>query len=149
MNSFKRELNSLEDTTQLARELATQLKPRQIILLEGPLGVGKTQFVRALIEVLNESSANINEVCSPSFSIHNVYQTTQGEVDHLDLYRLQNEDELESTGFWDLFSKEQGLVLIEWPHLLDIRMLPRGWNQIRFIFSFNSQDKRSVEFRTN
>ncbi len=150
MISPKYELNSLLDTVQLARELVVTFGSRQILLLEGPVGVGKTQFVKALVEeVLGlDTTSNVNsglgEVCSPSFSIHNVYQANGLEVDHLDFYRVQSEDELESTGFWDLFSKKRGLIIIEWSDLIDSQMLPRNWNQTKIVFSFLGPDRRQA-----
>ena len=72
---------------------------RQIILLQGPLGVGKTFWVQAVIQALGGSG-----VSSPSFSVIQSYKVQKRQnVYHVDLYRLQGDDDLESTGFWDLF----------------------------------------------
>ncbi|MCC7405003.1 MAG: tRNA (adenosine(37)-N6)-threonylcarbamoyltransferase complex ATPase subunit type 1 TsaE [Bdellovibrionales bacterium] len=103
-------------------ELVPSLGKREVLLLTGPVGVGKTQLVRFLVEALGARQA-----CSPSFAIHNSYQVARGTVDHVDLYRLENDDDLESTGFWELFAQPEGLILIEWADRLDPEYLPPGW----------------------
>ncbi len=137
------ELSSLADLDQLiaivTREQKNQKRNRLVVLLEGKMGAGKTTFVSRLVESLGS-----NEACSPSFAIHNQYQTPNGLIDHLDLFRIQGEDELESTGFWDLFSQKEGLILIEWADLLDVKLLPRTWPKLRFRFSIEGE-RRWVE----
>ena len=108
---------------------------RALLLLEGPMGVGKTQFTKFLLEALGS-----NDAVSPSFALHNSYETSRGEVDHLDLYRLESADDLESIGFWDLFESDERLILIEWPERLSefgVRQdLPRAWKKLTLTFSF-------------
>lgn len=141
------ELSSLADLDQLialvtrvvTRVQNEQKRNRLVILLEGRMGAGKTTFVSRLVESLGSS-----EACSPSFAIHNQYQTPEGVIDHLDLFRVQSEDELESTGFWDLFSQKDGLILIEWADLLETKLLPRTWPKLRLRFILEG-DRRRVE----
>lgn len=83
---------------------------KQILLFEGEMGAGKTQAIRFLCELLGMQE----EVASPTFAIHHHYKGKIRDLDHVDLYRLTNEDELESSGFWDLLSSQEGLIAIEW-----------------------------------
>lgn len=102
-----------------------QLAERQIILLQGEMGAGKTQSVLWLAERLGAHDA-----ASPSFALHNIYAIggDQPVIDHFDLFRLRDDEDLESTGFWDVFSKSEGLVIIEWPERLSIDELPPNWS---------------------
>jgi tRNA threonylcarbamoyladenosine biosynthesis protein TsaE len=102
-----------------------QISERQIILLRGEMGTGKTQSVLWLAE-----SLGAHDAASPSFALHNIYAIggDRAIIDHFDLFRLHDGDDLESTGFWDVFAKESGLVIIEWPERLAIGELPPQWN---------------------
>lgn len=117
-------LNSPADLEQVVHDLRVLFKTRTLLLLEGPVGAGKTELVKALTR-----SMNLAESASPSFAIHHRY----GNMDHVDLYRLQNEDDLESTGFWDLFGQEDGLVVIEWSDRLNQELLPLNWSKIKVV----------------
>jgi tRNA threonylcarbamoyladenosine biosynthesis protein TsaE len=122
---------SVAELQEWTDELKSEMNDQQIILLEGPMGVGKTQFTRCYLRSLNS-----DEVTSPSYAIHNHYETEWGDVEHLDLYRLEDEEDLESTGFWDLFSRDKSLIIIEWADRLDFTALPKTWSlwlvQMRF-----------------
>jgi tRNA threonylcarbamoyladenosine biosynthesis protein TsaE len=102
---------------------------KTIVLLEGNLGAGKTELVRQYLLM-----HAFNGVMSPTFSIINQYQVKESEVTHVDLYRTENEQEVESSGFWELFSAEQGLVFIEWSSKLGegdpSKNFPKGWQII-------------------
>lgn len=116
-----------------------------IMLLHGPMGVGKTQFTKFLLEALGS-----NETVSPSFALHNSYETAHGIVDHLDLYRLESADDLESIGFWDLFDADRGFVILEWSERLkefglDFA-LPRIWKKLNVTLAFGANaDERMIE----
>jgi tRNA threonylcarbamoyladenosine biosynthesis protein TsaE len=101
-----------------------KFQPRQILLLRGEVGSGKTQSVLWLAERFGAHDA-----ASPSFALHNVYAIggDRPVIDHFDLYRLRDTEDLESTGFWDVFAKNEGLVIIEWPENLNIDHLPTQW----------------------
>ena len=137
------DISSLEKLRQAINLEVPTFSDKQIILLEGPLGSGKTQTARYIIEELGGG-----EICSPSFAIHNIYQTERGEVDHIDLYRLEDGDDIESTGFWDLFEKPKGLILIEWANYLQEDMIPIYWDRLRFKFEFKSENARSLNIES-
>ena len=108
------------------QKIIKKLKPETFVLLSGNLGVGKTFFVQTVIRLLGGE-----KVFSPTYSLINNYQTKSFEkVYHVDLYRLKDDEDLESTGFWDLFN-DKALVFIEWADRLNLSRLPLEWKKIQ------------------
>lgn len=106
-----------------SRELSKKFQNRQIVLLEGTLGAGKTQLVKTLVRQLGGSESS-----SPTYSLINEYQLKDSLAYHVDLYRIKGEEDLESVGFWDLFEAEKAILFIEWPSRLKLSHLPMDWN---------------------
>ena len=107
---FQYKSDAPEKTAELARRLAGVLQPGTVICLDGDLGAGKTLFVQNLAAGLGVKG----EVTSPTFNLMNVYEDGRLPVFHFDLYRLEQEYELEEIGFYDYADTPDGLVLIEW-----------------------------------
>lgn len=99
--------HSLEDTERIAKEIAATLSGKEVIAMKGGLGAGKTTFTRGLVSAFGVDSG----VHSPTFAIVNEYHGTV-PVYHFDMYRVTDEDDLYSTGFYDYLGK--GLIIIEW-----------------------------------
>ncbi|ADC89568.1 protein of unknown function UPF0079 [Thermocrinis albus DSM 14484] len=99
-----------EDTKRIAGELAKHLKGNEVICLVGDLGAGKTTFVKGLAEAMGIREGY--QVRSPTFSLIHQYPTTQGNIFHVDLYRVDYLDLEEVLG--------EGLVVIEWPKDMSI-----------------------------
>lgn len=97
-----------DDTRQLAARFGHQLREGDIVALTGPLGAGKTTFVRGLLYGLGY----LGRVRSPTFTLINSYDTVP-PVHHADLYRLNTPDELIALGIDDL-RETGGILLIEW-----------------------------------
>lgn len=121
----------------------------QVVLLNGPMGVGKTRFVQLVCDLLNAEASS-----SPSFAIHNEYGLPEGEtIDHLDLYRVESDSDLESTGFWDLFEKNQGMIFIEWAERLgDHPRFSKRWKVTTIDLKYSnsdSQTERVISVREN
>ena len=116
--NFKEELftSSVFDTEQIGRELAQKISadsslPRFIALF-GDLGVGKTAFVRGFTEIFAPNA----RVKSPTFALVNEYKpSSKGSpsIFHFDMYRINDEDELYSIGFFD-YLERNGIALVEW-----------------------------------
>ncbi|WP_102223907.1 tRNA (adenosine(37)-N6)-threonylcarbamoyltransferase complex ATPase subunit type 1 TsaE [Acidimangrovimonas sediminis] len=107
-------LPSPEATAALARRLAPALKPGDVLLLEGPIGAGKTHFARALIQAL---LAEPEDVPSPTFTLVQTYETADGaEIWHADLYRLTDPSEVMELGLDAAF--DSAICLVEWPDRL-------------------------------
>ncbi len=127
----------LESFHQAALEAAKYFSSRSVVALSGPLGAGKTEFVRTVAK-----SRGFQDMASPTFAIHHRYQGFSLSIDHLDLYRLENEDELETTGFWDFFSEPEGLIFIEWPERMDLSHIPLDWDLFRLEIQSGTQGEQ-------
>lgn len=106
-------LSTLRATKALAAKVARTLKGREILLLSGDLGTGKTTFVRYLAEALG---INTGWVSSPSFTLVQRYPPSTGgfAVTHIDLYRVGRPEDLEGLGLDDILASDD-LVIVEWP----------------------------------
>lgn len=110
---LKKATESAEDTEAVGEELALLLKdtpslPR-FIAMYGDLGVGKTAFVRGFARVLAPGST----VKSPTFALVNEYGSKKSPVYHFDMYRIIDDDDLYSTGFYDYLSSN-AFCIVEW-----------------------------------
>lgn len=117
---------SLQKISEVVQDIQSRLQPGSLLLLEGEVGSGKTEFLKELM-----SFYGISEVASPTFSLHHRYHSSKGiDFVHVDLYRIQSEDDLESTGFWDLFQNQNEILLIEWANLISNEAWPLGWKKV-------------------
>lgn len=101
-------LDSELATGELGRTIAAMVRRGDMICLSGPLGVGKTALARAILAALGHRG----EVPSPTFAIVQPYEVLDPPTWHVDLYRIEDEGELDELG---LDEAEQGLLLVEWP----------------------------------
>lgn len=112
-------------TEALGKLLGRHAADGDVFCLTGDLGAGKTLLSRGVAEALGVSS---EDVTSPTFAIMNVYQGTELEVRHFDLYRLNRPEELEDIGFEE-YAGGDGVTLIEWAELFS-EQLPEEYLQI-------------------
>src|SRR5690242_14010762 len=103
--------HSAEDTTELGRRLAADLKPGTVVLLRGDLGAGKTTMVKGIAEGFK--AANAEDVTSPTFTLIHEYRGPEVTLYHIDLYRIDTQRELDTLALDDLMSP-QSILLIEW-----------------------------------
>ena len=95
IKSDKIELSSEKNTEELAAKFLNKIKPGDIIFLYGEIGVGKTTFVRYLVNKFQkENKLEITEVTSPTFNLLSEYQINQIKISHYDLFRLKTSDEI-------------------------------------------------------
>ncbi|BDG75319.1 tRNA (adenosine(37)-N6)-threonylcarbamoyltransferase complex ATPase subunit type 1 TsaE [Roseomonas fluvialis] len=107
------DLPDLSATHALAARLAGLLRAGDAVLLEGPLGAGKSEFARAVLRAASGDPAL--EVPSPTFTLVQSYDLPAGQAHHFDLYRLDGPAGLDELG-WD--EAREGIVLVEWPERL-------------------------------
>lgn len=130
---------SENETISFATKLASKLKSKDIIILSGDLGAGKTRFTKGILEYFNLSS----EVSSPTFTIVNEYIAPNINIYHFDLYRLSSIDEFEAIGGEEYFNN--GLCIIEWGELLE-PILPE--NYIKITFNMLDENSRQLCIET-
>ena len=138
----KIDISSEETTKELAKDLTHYLKGGEIVYLYGEMGVGKTTFVRHLINQFQKNkNLHITEVTSPTFNLLNEYDINDLVIKHYDLFRLKDESEIKNL---DLFENNQSTItLIEWPQLISKN---KSIKTIDLIFSYeNELNNRSVK----
>ena len=95
----------------LAKELAHHLQPGDRVLLEGPMGVGKTTFTRSLLVGLGVIQPPEG---SPTFALAHEYDAPVGGVVHIDFYRIRDESEIEDAGIYSYYWERNLIVISEW-----------------------------------
>ena len=141
--SDKIELSSEKNIEELAGKFLNKIKPGDIIFLYGEIGVGKTTFVRYLVNKFKkENKLEITEVTSPTFNLLSEYQINQIKINHYDLFRLKSSEEINNL---DLFGdSKNSITLIEWPQM--IKEKPKNLIELFFEYEKNHQT-RSIQIK--
>jgi tRNA threonylcarbamoyladenosine biosynthesis protein TsaE len=128
--------HSEKETRRFASNFARQLKGNEKICLVGPLGAGKTTFVRGFVEAFNISS---DDVQSPTFTLVREYGESP-TIYHVDLYRFDKEEDIFEAGIYELLTGES-LVLVEWADKL-VRYYPEP--SIRVEMKHSGENSREI-----
>tara|TARA_B100001093_G_scaffold34936_1_gene30108 strand:+ start:716 stop:1171 length:456 start_codon:yes stop_codon:yes gene_type:complete len=136
-------LSSEKKTEELAIKFLKKLKPGITVFLYGEMGVGKTTFIRYLINGFQKvNELKLTEVTSPTFNLLNEYQINQTKINHYDLFRLKSVEEIKNLGLFE--DNLSVITLIEWPQL--IKKKPK--NLIELIFEYGKDyQTRSVQIK--
>lgn len=129
---------SIHDTRRIAREILRQLGRRHIILLSGELGTGKTITVQAIAEELGVTE----DVNSPTYVLMKIYPLQNADFDrlvHVDLYRIEYNQDTDELGLTDYLNDERSLVVVEWPE----RILG-NWPSDALLVQFYYGDKENI-----
>ena len=143
IKSDKIDLSSEKETEELASTFLKKIKPGCFIFLYGEIGVGKTTFIRYLINQFQKlNKLEITEVTSPTFNLLNEYQINDFKINHYDLFRLKSTEEMKNL---DLFEDNKNIItLVEWPQI--IKEKPK--NLIELVFEYGKDHKtRSVQIK--
>ena len=142
-NSDKIDLSSEKKTEELANKVSKKLKLGDIIFLHGEMGVGKTTFIRYLINAFQkENQLKQTEITSPTFNLLNEYQINNLKINHYDLFRLKSNKELKNLElFVDSFNT---ITLIEWPQIIEKK--PKNLIELDFKYGKDHQT-RSVRIK--
>ena len=134
-------LKSLEDTQNFSENISKKISAGDIIFLYGEIGVGKTTFVRFLINYLESKNRIKNsEVLSPTFNIVYDYDVGDTKILHYDLYRLKNYKDISQLGMFE--TSKSHIKIVEWPELIESK--PNDRIEILFKYS-KSVNSRKVE----
>ena len=118
------ETYSAEETYELGRKIGQQAKAGEVYTLVGDLGVGKTVLTQGVAAGLGI----VEPICSPTFTIIQIYEEGRLAFYHFDVYRIGDAEEMEEVGYEDYFYGE-GVCLIEWANLIE-EILPENCRKI-------------------
>ena len=139
------ELKSLEDTKNFSKNISEIVDAGDVIFLYGEIGVGKTTFVRFIINYLESKNKIKNsDVLSPTFNIVYDYNVGNVKILHYDLYRLKNYNEISQLGMFE--TSNDHIKIVEWPELID----PKPKDRVDIIFQYsklmNSREVKIIGF---
>ena len=130
-------LSSEKKTEELAKKISKKLKLGHVVFFVGEMGVGKTTFIRYLINNFQKQNGlKITEVTSPTFNLLNEYQIKQIKINHYDLFRINSLDEIQNLGLFDDITN--AITLIEWPQ----KIKPKPKNLIELNFKYEEDHKK-------
>ena len=144
--SSKFDISKESDTAKIAKEVSKKIKKGDILFFFGEIGVGKTTFIKYLINNLQKiNKVKLTEVPSPTFNLLNEYKVKNLLIEHYDLFRIEKKIDIKNLGILENCSSI--LTLIEWPEKISKRPKKR----IELLFKYKSKsDKRILkinEFR--
>ena len=136
-------LSSENETEEFADIISKKIKLGDVIFLYGEMGVGKTTFIKHLINSFQKKNKfKPTEVTSPTFNILIEYQINQVMINHYDLFRLKSSDELNNLNLFE--NKSNRITLIEWPQIIN----EKPSNLIELFFKYeNDHLDRSVQIK--
>ena len=142
MKNYHLKTNSENETKIIAKKIASFLKEKDIIVLTGELGCGKTKFTEGILSYFNLE----DEISSPTFTIVNEYKNDNTTIFHFDVYRLEDSSEFYEIGGEEYF--EKGISIIEWGEIIQ-DALPNDILKITFSKDKDSENSRILNFETN
>ena len=131
-NSGKIEISLEVKTAEIAKKFSKILKKGDIVFFHGEIGVGKTTFIRHLINNFQKKKdLKLTEVTSPTFNLVNEYDVGDFLIQHYDLFRLKNINETKNIGLLENY--KEILTLVEWPERIEEKPI----NTIDLIFEYD------------
>ena len=139
----KIDISSEKKLEEFTKNFIIELKKGDIFFLYGEVGVGKTTFVRFLINEFQKiNKLEITEVTSPTFNLLNEYQINEIKINHYDLFRLKSAEEIKNLGLFEEIKNT--ITLIEWPQMIEEH--PKDLIELAFEYEKNHEN-RSVKIR--
>ena len=124
-------------TAELAKKFSKILKKGDVVFFNGEIGVGKTTFIRHLINnIQKDNGLNLTEVTSPTFNLVNEYDVGSFIIQHYDLFRITNSEEIKNIGLFENY--KEILTLIEWPEKIEKIIKDR----IELFFEYRYDDEK-------
>ena len=136
-SSDKIDISSEKHTEELAKKIQKKLRLGDVVFLYGEIGVGKTTFIKYLINFYQmKSKIRLSEVLSPTYNLLNEYKINEFYINHYDLFRIKNPKELNEL---NLFKNNSNIItLIEWPQIIEKK--PK--NLIELTFEYDDEYKK-------
>lgn len=131
-------LQNERDLKNFVKSFAKKVSSREVILLVGELGSGKTTFAKYFINYF----LPLQEVTSPTFPIVNVYTNGEQQIFHYDLYRIKTQEELQELNLIDAI--KDGICLIEWPEIA-YNYLPEAYTIIKIEHTGDATRKLKIK----
>ena len=136
-------LSTEKKTEELANKFIDKLTLGDVVFLYGEIGVGKTTFVRYLINGFQRvNNLKMTEVTSPTFSLINEYEIKRSKINHYDLFRIKSLDEIRNLDLFD--DRLNSITLVEWPQIINKK--PKNLIELIFKYDENHQ-QRSVQIK--
>jgi len=144
--SSKINISEEKKTKLISENFSENLKQKDILFLHGEIGVGKTTFIKYVINYLQKKNKQeITEVPSPTFNLVNEYKIGRLFIKHCDLYRIKKESEIKNLGIFENVSEQ--ITLVEWPELLKLEKYKQ---KIDLFFEYNEElDERFLTIKSN
>ena len=133
------DVSSVEETWAVAKAFAAELKPGDVVCLEGDLGAGKTTFTQGVAAALGAK----RPVTSPTFCLVVEHPTDRFLLVHADLYRLHDPDDVLSIG-WEDYLARGAVLFVEWPDRAG-DLIPATARHVRLSLG-DAEDSRIIEF---
>jgi tRNA threonylcarbamoyladenosine biosynthesis protein TsaE len=133
---FSETISNLNSLDKISKKISAVLKPKTLLLIDGDLGSGKTTLVTQVMRDFGYTQAS-----SPTYALRHTYEGVKvsGQminIEHVDLYRLKDEEDVDSIGLWDVFLCEN-IVIVEWANRVPDDQWPLSWE----IYSLQIQKK--------
>ena len=130
-------------TAEIAENFSKIIKKGDVVFFYGEIGVGKTTFIKHLINCLQiKNNLNLTDVTSPTFNLVNEYDVGSFIIQHYDLYRLRSSDEIKNIGLFE--NQKEILTLIEWPEKINNKIN----NKIDLFFEYSEDmNKRFLSIK--
>ena len=139
--SSKYDISKESGTASVAKKISTKVNKGDVLFLFGEIGVGKTTFIRYLINnIQKKNRLKLTEIPSPTFNLLNEYKVKDFLIQHYDLFRLRNVNDTKNIGL--LENSNNVLTLVEWPE----KIIKKPKNRIELIFEYKSKlDQRILK----
>lgn len=144
---FNETISNLDSLDKISKKISILMKPQTLWLIDGDLGAGKTTLVTQVL-----SDLGYNQASSPTYALRHTYENVKVDagtlkVEHIDLYRLKDEEDIDSMGLWDVFTDTKNIVIIEWASRVPPDQWPLNW-KIFTLKILKENDQRSYFLST-
>ena len=140
-NNEKIVLSSENNTEEFANIISKKLKLGDIVFLYGEMGVGKTTFIKYLINTFQkQNKLKLTEVTSPTFNILNEYEINKITINHYDLFRIKSLEELKNLNIFE--NRHNEITLIEWPEIINKK--PKNLIELFFAYEDDNKNRSAI-----